>query len=216
MYTLSRALSVTLCINVRTVSRYEVLKDREVVQRAIDESSSMLSAITTLGLPYSIGTIQLVVNACVNFGIEVNFPARGSGRRLTDAEIFVENSPYLANRVLLKQKFIKLTGVPLACAICGIDALWNDLPLTLQLDHVNGISNDHRLENLRLLCPNCHTQTPTFSNRHPTTIPGQTFTCRHRHCQVTFTPSRARPNQPPKFCSPSCAVREAHHAKLAA
>ena len=32
----------------------------------------------------------------------------------------------------------------------------------LQLDHINGINTDHRLENLRLLCPNCHSQTPTY------------------------------------------------------
>lgn len=37
--------------------------------------------------------------------------------------------------------------------------------LTLQLERVNGINNDHRLENLRLLCPNCHSQTATYGNR---------------------------------------------------
>jgi hypothetical protein len=38
-------------------------------------------------------------------------------------------------------------------------------PLTLQLDHINGISNDNRIENLRILCPNCHTQTHTFGRK---------------------------------------------------
>lgn len=39
------------------------------------------------------------------------------------------------------------------------------LPLPLQLDHVNGIFGDHRLENLRWLCPNCHSQTETFAGK---------------------------------------------------
>ena len=39
------------------------------------------------------------------------------------------------------------------------------MPLTLQLDHINGDHNDNRLENLRILCPNCHTQTETFGNK---------------------------------------------------
>jgi len=44
---------------------------------------------------------------------------------------------------------------------CGITD-WHDEHLTLELDHMNGIRSDNRLENLRWLCPNCHSQTPTF------------------------------------------------------
>jgi hypothetical protein len=52
------------------------------------------------------------------------------------------------------------------CEICEIGSSWNNKPLVLQLDHINGINNDNRLENLRLLCPNCHSQTDTFSGKH--------------------------------------------------
>lgn len=51
------------------------------------------------------------------------------------------------------------------CAECGHEARWNQKPLKLQVDHINGDSDDHRLENLRYLCPNCHSQTDTFSGR---------------------------------------------------
>lgn len=51
------------------------------------------------------------------------------------------------------------------CAVCGVSDEWNGKKLVLQLDHINGISNDHRLENLRFICPNCHSQTDTFSNK---------------------------------------------------
>ena len=50
------------------------------------------------------------------------------------------------------------------CEECGIDE-WNGLPIVLELDHINGDNSDNSLENLKILCPNCHSQTPTFRGR---------------------------------------------------
>lgn len=50
------------------------------------------------------------------------------------------------------------------CAECGQPPVWNGKTLTLQLDHIDGDSDNNAIENLRLLCPNCHTQTPTYGN----------------------------------------------------
>ena len=52
------------------------------------------------------------------------------------------------------------------CAECGNRGEWLGKPLSLQLDHINGKNNDHRIENLRFLCPNCHTQTDTYSGKN--------------------------------------------------
>ncbi len=52
------------------------------------------------------------------------------------------------------------------CAICNKKPYWNGKPLTFVLDHINGKHSDHRLNNLRFLCPNCNSQTPTFSGRN--------------------------------------------------
>lgn len=52
------------------------------------------------------------------------------------------------------------------CACCGNTGEWNGRPLVLQLDHINGDNCDNRLENLRFLCPNCHSQTDTFAGRN--------------------------------------------------
>lgn len=51
------------------------------------------------------------------------------------------------------------------CALCGGLPVWNGQPLTLQLDHIDGNPSDNRIDNLRWLCPNCHSQTPTFTNK---------------------------------------------------
>ena len=48
------------------------------------------------------------------------------------------------------------------CEECGITE-WNNKPLTLQIHHINGIHNDHRINNLKLLCPNCHLQTENYA-----------------------------------------------------
>lgn len=51
------------------------------------------------------------------------------------------------------------------CEICGQLPIWNNKPLVLQLDHINGNSSDNRLVNLRVVCPHCHSQTSTFCGR---------------------------------------------------
>jgi predicted nucleic acid-binding Zn ribbon protein len=51
------------------------------------------------------------------------------------------------------------------CSECGIGDLWNGKPITLQLDHMDGNSDNNNLNNLRLLCPNCHSQTETYGSK---------------------------------------------------
>jgi DNA-binding transcriptional ArsR family regulator len=65
----------------------------------------------------------------------------------------------------LKGRLLKAGLKDNRCEICGIDS-WRGEPLSLALHHVNGDGLDNRLENLMLLCPNCHSQTENFSGRN--------------------------------------------------
>ncbi len=69
------------------------------------------------------------------------------------------------SRLSVKRRLLEEGLLKNECEECGITN-WRDRPLSIHLDHRNGIRNDHRLENLRMLCPNCHSQTPTFGTRN--------------------------------------------------
>lgn len=78
-------------------------------------------------------------------------------------DILKENCKH--QRIVLRRYVIKNNLIPYKCAICGCTE-WQGKTLSLELDHINGINNDNRLENLRFLCPNCHSQTSTYGSRN--------------------------------------------------
>jgi len=102
----------------------------------------------------------------IQLGVDSNkgrkFPLHSISKEECLSVIFVKNSDW--NRGSVKRYLKKYQLIPYQCG-CGLKDIWNDNLLTLQLDHENGIDNDNRIDNLRWLCPNCHSQTQTFAGR---------------------------------------------------
>jgi 5-methylcytosine-specific restriction endonuclease McrA len=85
-----------------------------------------------------------------------------AARSLSDDDAFSATSTVSGKN--LKARLLR-KGWVYACQICGVFE-WHGTPLSLHVDHINGLHYDNRLENLRFLCPNCHSQTPTYCRRN--------------------------------------------------
>jgi hypothetical protein len=84
--------------------------------------------------------------------------------RYSNEEVFVVCSTY--HRHHIKRRLIDQKLIEYKCCECGNEGIWMGKPLSLQLDHANGIANDNRLENLRFICANCHSQTDTYAGKN--------------------------------------------------
>jgi hypothetical protein len=83
-------------------------------------------------------------------------------RSIGDDEVFIENSNYRCSW-RLRERYKKATGISY-CENCGLSE-WQHLPIPLEIHHVNGNNIDNRIDNLRLLCPNCHALTNNYRGR---------------------------------------------------
>ena len=79
-------------------------------------------------------------------------------------KVFVENSTY--PRHSLKTRILKENLIEYKCKICGSAPIWLGNPMPLILDHINGINNDNRFDNLRFVCSKCDSQLDTYKARN--------------------------------------------------
>lgn len=85
-------------------------------------------------------------------------------KKMETEKILVENSTY-KDATALKQRLFKEGLKEYRCEKCGISE-WMGENISLQIHHINGIHNDNRIENIQILCPNCHSQTETYSGKN--------------------------------------------------
>jgi hypothetical protein len=107
-------------------------------------------------------------------------------------EAMVKNSTYARGK--LKERLFAAGIKRRECEMCGQSEIWNGHRMSLVLDHINGVSNDHRLENLRIVCANCAATLETHCGRN---LPRER-TC--PRCGTTFVPRHIRH----RYCSMSC------------
>ena len=147
------------------MNKVDMLSDNEF-RELIKNNTSFLQCVLSLGYTKNGRyAYDLIKKRCDELQISTNHFTRthnDSRAKYSLDEILVENSQY-TNMTSLKNRILKSGLIEYKCAICGNPGKWNEQLLSLQLDHINGDHTDNRIENLRLLCPNCHSQTETFS-----------------------------------------------------
>jgi len=154
----------------RPTGRRRRFTDDELVA-VVAESTSYAEVIRRLGYAVSGGAHRFVVRHIVRLGLDIShftgqrwargrrFPGRNER---TLEEVMTERSTYPTGR--LRRRLLAAGVMTPRCSRCGIDQ-WHGAPVSLELDHINGNHTDNRLENLRILCLNCHAQTETYGRR---------------------------------------------------
>ena len=146
----------------------------EMLESAVRDSTSIAGVLRALGVTWSGGAHAHFSRRIKRLGLDTahftgaaHMRGKPALRRLPAEEVLVvkprgsrRTQPYLLRRALIE------VGMPYECEMCGIGGAWQGRPLILHVDHVNGDCLDSRVENLRFLCPNCHTQTATWAGRN--------------------------------------------------
>ncbi|MFT4289214.1 HNH endonuclease signature motif containing protein [Nocardioides sp.] len=141
----------------------------EMLSEAVALNYSIAGVLRHLGLAQAGGTHAHISRMIKKLEIDTShFRPHGQNgsrrRRLRPEQILVRRvpgsgreKPHMLRRALLE------IGRPYRCAECGVGDSWQDRPLRLHVDHVDGDFHNNLASNLRFLCPNCHSQTANFS-----------------------------------------------------
>lgn len=153
---------------------------KELLTDAVQNARSMADVLRHFGLKLTGGNYRHISSLVRHFGLstahftgklwskgktaaqDARIRAQAKRISLPDDQVFVENARPIKG-ISLRSRLVRL-GWQYQCAICSLSE-WRNRPLTLHVDHKNGIGNDNRLCNLRFLCPNCHQQTPTWGHK---------------------------------------------------
>ncbi|MFI5770125.1 HNH endonuclease signature motif containing protein [Streptomyces sp. NPDC051658] len=147
---------------------------REEITRAVAESLSMAGVMRVLGKHPSGGagrakaqrSIAVYELSTAHFVGQGHNAGRSPSTRRSAQDILQRLSAGAPRtKTALLRRALDETGAPQACGECGLGGVWQGKRLVLEIDHINGDRLDNRRENLRYLCPSCHSQTPSFSNR---------------------------------------------------
>ena len=147
-------------------------RTKEEFEEAAKQSRSIAEMCRTLGLMPWGGNYRLMHNAIERYALDIShFTGQGWNAGLKFKpfeekpmnEILVKGSTYQSFK--LKRRLIKEGLKNAICECCGLSE-WQGATIPLELHHLNGDNRDHRLENLQLLCPNCHALTESYRGKN--------------------------------------------------
>ena len=134
---------------------------KDALNEIVKNSFSYVEVTRKLGFTThpSSATVKNVKNRIEYYNISVEHFKHLAKTVRTPENIFINNSS--AKQATVRKFFKKGEYKPYVCSICGLLPIWNDEPLTLILDHIDGNSKNCQLSNLRWVCPNCNQQLDT-------------------------------------------------------
>jgi hypothetical protein len=146
---------------------------KELLEPIVKESFSTQEVMKKLGLKLTGGSNSHLKKKFVLYNLDYShFNKHGSNHKGGAPKVLFEQVLVLnrlhgrrENVFRLKRAMLE-SGFKEECAICFLPPEWNGKPLTLQIDHINGNGLDNRKENVRFLCPSCHSQTETFGTKN--------------------------------------------------
>jgi len=178
---------------------------RDEAERAVRESRSHSEALRRLGLRPAGGNFRTLKKYAALWDISTEHfdpnwatRQRNSVTRRPLSEVLVANSTY--NRGHLKRRLFEEGLKQRTCEECGQGEVWRGREMALILDHVNGVGDDNRLENLRIVCPNCAATLDTHCGRANRRSPVERVCER---CGQSFRVKYATH----RFCSQACGTR---------
>lgn len=144
--------------------KYDWSKER--VENAVKQADSYSETLEILGIPKQGNNLSTLKRKIQLYNIDVNhFTLKkhyctSNDWKYIPAKEYLNNTKYIQSGKL-KTKLVKEGILENKCACCGISE-WNGKPIVLQLHHIDGNHNNNNLENLQILCPNCHSQTENY------------------------------------------------------
>lgn len=168
--------------------RYEVemsridLYTKAEFENIVRNSYSIREVISKLGYSTASGAnSKTVKNRIQQCGLDISHFKKVKGIKRNFDNVFIKDST--ASQKVLREHYKSGNYTEYVCSICGIEPFWQGKNLTLILDHVNGVNNDDRLENLRWVCPNCNQQLETTGHTKFHTINKAKYQNNIKHCQ---------------------------------
>ncbi|WP_086562169.1 HNH endonuclease signature motif containing protein [Streptomyces africanus] len=158
-----------LGVDVSHFEREGVKWTRDVLERAVAASTNMVEVLRHLGLEVVGGHHTHISRKIKAYGIDTShFQVTGRGKpRRRPGSLLVKQPSDSARRIAsnrLKRAMLG-QGVEERCSLCGVEAVWRGEPLPLEVDHIDSDWRNNRIDNLRLLCPNCHSTADSYRGR---------------------------------------------------
>lgn len=141
------------------------------LENIVKESTNIGMVLEKLHLRKAGGNYRVINKYIKEYGLDISHFTNGEFKiglkpknKLALEDVLVEHSTY--GRTNLKKRLYDEGLLKRECCLCGQDENWKGMKISLILDHINGVYNDNRIKNLRIVCPNCNAGLDTFAGKN--------------------------------------------------